>query len=76
MNIEIGDIVYYNSPKSLETYGIVIRKAKWIEADGSEGEIFYYVREVYDKNIQDEIVYEDYIINLYKNTNLNVLKGE
>ena len=70
MNIEIGDIVYYNSPKSLETYGIVVRKAKWIDTV-EEGEVFYYVRNLYDKVTQDELVYEDYIISLYKKENDN-----
>lgn len=68
MNIEIGDIVYYNSPKSLETYGIVVRKAKWIDTF-EDGEVFYYVRSLCDKAIQDELVYEDYIISLYKKEN-------
>jgi hypothetical protein len=68
MNIEIGDIVYYNSPKSLETYGIVVRKAKWIDTV-EDGEVFYYVRNICDKVIQDELVYEDYIISLYKKEN-------
>ena len=67
MNIEIGDIVYYNSPKSLETYGIVVRKAKWIDTF-EDGEVFYYVRSLCDK-VQDELVYEDYIISLYKKEN-------
>ena len=67
MNIEIGDIVYYNSPKSLETYGIVVRKAKWIDTF-EDGEVFYYVRSLCDK-AQDELVYEDCIISLYKKEN-------
>ena len=70
MNIEIGDIVYYNSPKSLETYGIVMRKAKWIDTV-EDGEVFYYVRNLYDKVTQDELVYEDYIISLYKKESNN-----
>ena len=65
MNIEIGDIVYYNSPKSLETFGIVVRKAKWIDTV-EDGEVFYYVRNLYDTTIRDELVYEDCIISLYK----------
>ena len=65
MNIEIGDIVYYNSPKSLETYGVVVRKAKWIDTV-EDGEVFYYVRNLYDSTIRDELVYEDCIISLYK----------
>ena len=65
MNIEIGDIVYYNSPKSLETYGVVVRKAKWIDTV-EDGEVFYYVRNLYDTTIRDELVYEDCIISLYK----------
>lgn len=65
MNIEIGDIVYYNSPKSLETFGIVVRKAKWIDTV-EDGEVFYYVRNLYDSTIRDELVYEDCIISLYK----------
>ena len=68
MNIEIGDIVYYNSPKSLETYGIVVRKGKWIDTF-EDGEVFYYVRSLCDKAIQDELVYEDCIISLYKKEN-------
>jgi hypothetical protein len=68
MNIEIGDIVYYNSPTRLETYGIVVRKAKWIDTF-EDGEVFYYVRSLCDKTVQDELVYEDYIISLYKKEN-------
>ena len=68
MNIEIGDIVYYNSPKSLETYGIVVRKAKWIDTV-EDGKVFYYVRSICDNSIQDELVYEDCIISLYKKEN-------
>ena len=74
MNIEIGDIVYYNSPKSLETYGIVVRKAKWIDTI-EDGEVFYYVRNIYDKSIQDELVYEDCVISLYKKENNNEKKS-
>ena len=70
MNIEIGDIVYYNSPTRLNPYGIVVRKAKWIDTV-EDGEVFYYVRSLCDKTIQDELVYEDRIISLYKKENNN-----
>ena len=73
MNIEIGDIVYYNSPRSLETYGIVVRKAKWIDTF-EEGEVFYYVRNICDNTTRDELVYEDYIISLYKKESNNEKK--
>ena len=72
MNIEIGDIVYYNSPTRLEPYGIVVRKAKWIDTF-EDGEVFYYVRSLCDK-AHDELVYEDRIISLYKKENNNEKK--
>ena len=54
----------------METYGIVVRKAKWIDTV-EDGEVFYYVRNLYDKVTQDELVYEDYIISLYKKESNN-----
>ena len=66
MDINVKDIIYYKSPISLETYGIVVNRAREVYSDNREGDIFYFVNDICNHNKDGEIVYKKDIIAIYK----------
>ena len=65
MNINVKDIIYYKSPISLETYGIVVNRAREVYSDNREGDIFYFVDDICNPTKDVEIVYKKDIITIY-----------
>ena len=46
MDINVKDIIYYKSPITLESYGIVVNRAREVFSDNHEGDIFYFVNDI------------------------------
>ena len=66
MDINVKDIIYYKSPITLESYGIVVNRAREVFPDNHEGDIFYFVNDICNPTKDVEIVYKKDIIALYK----------
>ena len=66
MDINVKDIIYYKSPITLETYGIVVGRAREVYSDNREGDIFYFVNDISNHTKDVEIVYKKDIISIYK----------
>ena len=66
MDINVKDIIYYKSPITLESYGIVVNRAREVFSDNREGDIFYFVDDICNPTKDVEIVYKKDIIAIYK----------